>query len=246
MKQHRTNYGIDAPMVPILYVLVGCSALCISVIELIHDQKSGYWILIYALFMLSGGGFHLHTSLRGKFLIWSNVFAELKLPENARILDLGCGHGAVLIKAAKFLGGSGEAVGVDLWRKVDQSGNDMHATEKNALIENVSNKIQLITADMTELPLQEESFDFIFSSLAIHNIKSKEGRDDALREATRVLKPGGTLIIADISKTKEYMRTLQSLSFKNLSRQNTGWIGWWTGPWLSTYLIKATKAKNNL
>lgn len=242
MSRHRVSYGIDAPMVPIWYSAIGCILLVISVVILIGGQEWGFWLLAYGLIALTCATIYMHTTLRGKFLIWRSILSELKLPSNAKVLDMGCGHGMVLIMAAKHLGNDGKAVGVDLWRKVDQSGNDLHATERNADAESVSDKIQLITADMTHLPLEEARFDFVFSSLAIHNINSKEGRRQALLEALRVLKPGGTFVIADIMKTREYMQILQNTSMiKEVKRSNVGWTGWWTGPWVSTHIIKAIK-----
>ncbi|WP_429729188.1 SAM-dependent methyltransferase [Bacillus smithii] len=68
--------------------------------------------------------------MKGKFEIWEDIFSNLNIPENSKILDMGCGHGTVLIMAAKQLGKEGQAVGIDLWRKVDQSGNDRKATKK--------------------------------------------------------------------------------------------------------------------
>ena len=83
---------------------------------------------------------------------------------------MGCGRGAVLLMAAQHLT-TGRAVGVDLWRTVDQSGNSAEATRRNAVAEGVADRVELHTADMTALPFEGNSFDLVLSSLAIHNIR---------------------------------------------------------------------------
>src|SRR6476646_9743913 len=88
------------------------------------------------------------------------------------ILDLGCGRGAVLLLAAQHLT-TGRAVGVDLWRKEDQSGNAMEATRHNAVVEGVEDRVELQTADMTLLPFANDSFDLVVSNVAVHNVKGQ-------------------------------------------------------------------------
>src|SRR5205814_2168916 len=128
---------------------------------------------------------------------------RLGLRGDERILDLGCGRGAVLLMAAQHLT-TGRAVGVDLWRTVDQSGNSAEATQRNAIAEGVADRVDLHTGDMTALPFENNSFDVIVSSLAIHNISSRAGRDKAISEAVRVLRPGGRLLIVDVRGTGQY------------------------------------------
>ncbi|MED4885170.1 class I SAM-dependent methyltransferase [Bacillus smithii] len=241
--KRKGNYGIDAPFIPLSYALIGLVLLISSIVLIYRSHIWAFWLLVYSLFLLTCAFFFLHTSMKGKFEIWENIFSNLNIPENSKILDMGCGHGTVLIMAAKQLGKEGQAVGVDLWRKVDQSGNDRKATEKNAEIENVADKIVLHTADMMALPFQDNIYDYVFSNLAIHNIKNKQGREKAVREAFRVLKPGGTLVIVDIVRTKEYLNVLKDLSAANVSHTLAGWKGWWTGPWMPTHIIVAKKSK---
>jgi len=78
----------------------------------------------------------------GKFEIWAQLLDELKLQGNEHILDLGCGRGAVLLMVAGLLS-TGKAVGVDLWRSEDQSGNAMAVTGRNAALEEVEQRVGL-------------------------------------------------------------------------------------------------------
>ena len=113
-----------------------------------------------------------------KFIVWARVIDGLQLAGEV-VLDIGCGRGAVLILAAQRLQ-SGRAVGVDLWRKGDQSGNGAAATMRNAGLARVAEHVSVETADMTALPFGDGSFDVVFSSLAIHNVRKRDGRVAAI------------------------------------------------------------------
>src|SRR5207247_7325499 len=111
--------------------------------------------LLPVLFMLAILGSFLYTTLRGKFMVWAELLDQLNLRGDERILDLGCGRGAVLLLAAQHLT-TGRAVGVDLWRRVDQSGNSVEATRRNAIAEGVDDRVELHTANMMALPFEDD------------------------------------------------------------------------------------------
>jgi ubiquinone/menaquinone biosynthesis C-methylase UbiE len=94
---------------------------------------------------------------------------------------------------------------------------------------------------MTALPFGADSFDVVVSNVAIHNIKGRIGREKALDEAVRVLRPGGRLMIADLWATRGYQRHFNKLGMLSVARRSLGWRMWWSGPWLATRLITATK-----
>jgi arsenite methyltransferase len=230
-------YGVDAPfLLPVFGVLV-----FINVLEGWHSGS--IWPYVAAAFLTACAGFGLYASLRGKFVVWAELLDGLSLRGDERILDLGCGRGAVLLMAAQHLT-TGRAVGVDIWRKQDQSGNAEDATHRNAVAEGVSERIELHTADMTSLPFAGDSFDVIVSSVAIHNIKTGTGRDRAIDEAVRVLRPGGRMLIVDIFATGRYFARLTELGLSNVARRGLGMRLWWGGPWVPTHLVMATKPLN--
>lgn len=185
---------------------------------------------------LTQAGFFLHSTLRGKLLVWEREFDGLDLTGQERLLDLGCGRGAVLITAAQRLP-HGRAVGIDLWRSRDQSGNDPTVTLTNAAAAGVANRIGLCTADMTALPFPDATFDIVTSALALHNIPNAEGRAQALEEAVRVLRPDGRLLLADFRHTKEYRHHLGPAAH----RRSLGPNYWYGGPWAATILVTLTK-----
>ena len=154
-------------------------------------------------------------------MVWAELFRQLNLRGDERILDLGCGRGAVLLLAAQHLT-TGRAVGVDLWRKDDQSGNAAEATRRNAIAEGVADRVEIHTADMTALPFANGSFDLVVSNVAVHNVKGQPGRAKVIEEAVRVLRPGGRLLIADILGTGQYLNHLTRLGMLGAWPQEPG------------------------
>jgi arsenite methyltransferase len=181
----------------------------------------------------------IYATRSGKFHVWDRILDDLRLRGDETLLDMGCGRGAVLLAAAKRLP-HGRAIGVDLWRP-DQTENSQDGTLANAALEGVTDRVELHTADMTALPLADGSVDVIVSSLAIHNIPDRAGRQRALDEAVRVLRPGGRLAIADLWETRRHAARLRELGWRNVQRRNLGWRMWYGGPWFATRLVTATK-----
>ena len=227
-------YGIDAP-----YLLPIPAVLIIANVADGFISKS-LWPFLAAALVLGCSGLGLYASRRGKFVVWGELFRDLKLRGDERVLDLGCGRGAVLSLAAQHLT-TGRAVGVDLWRAKDQSGNAAEATRRNAVAEGVADRVELHTADMTVLPFANDSFDLVVSSVAIHNVKGQTGRNKVMEEAVRVLRPGGRLMLADIGGTSQYRKRLIKLGMRDVVRQSLGSRLWWSGRWLATRLVTAVK-----
>jgi ubiquinone/menaquinone biosynthesis C-methylase UbiE len=230
--RRRGSYGIDAPYGPALMAAMAVLYLVMAII-------SGRWrMFVLATFMLAILGFYLHGTLRAKFVVWAGLLDQLHLRGDERILDLGCGRGAVLLMAAQHLT-TGRAVGVDLWRSFDQSGNSLEATQRNAIAEGVADRVELHTANMTALPFADSSFDVVVSSLAIHNISRRADREKAIEEAVRVLRPGGRLMIADVRGTRQYQEQLARSGMKEVGRRRLGWL--WPAP-----LVTATKPERRV
>jgi SAM-dependent methyltransferase len=140
----------------------------LDIVDGVVTRSPGPFIGAALISIVAGLGWY--ASRRGKFVVWDRLLDQLNLRGDERLLDMGCGRGAVLLMAAQRLT-TGRAVGVDLWRVRDQSGNAADATERNARTEGVADRVELHTADMTALPFEPDTFDLVLSNIAIHNIK---------------------------------------------------------------------------
>jgi len=149
------------------------------------------------------------SSYYGKFRARNLLLDELQLAGNEALLDVGCGHGLLLIGAAKRLP-HGRVVGIDLWSQVDQGNNSREATLRNAALEGVPDRVEVQTGDMRKMPFADATFDTIVANLAIHNVPSREGRRQAISEIVRVLKPGGRVALMDFKKVGDYVSDLQA------------------------------------
>jgi SAM-dependent methyltransferase len=133
----------------------------------------------------------------------SRVYDELVARSGARpgdhVLDIGCGTGYLSRRAARAVTPGGHVVGIDPSLPVID-----YATRRAS----AACTFQLASAQA--LPYPDASFDVVVSGLAIHHVPADE-RPAALREAYRVLRPGGRLLIADIRRRPRHTRVAKPL-----------------------------------
>jgi ubiquinone/menaquinone biosynthesis C-methylase UbiE len=76
--------------------------------------------------------------------------------------------------------------------------------------------------------------------VAVHNISGRAGREKAVSEAVRVLRPGGRLLIADVRATRHHQAQLAKMGMNDVARR---WLGWRT--W-GRDLVTATKPEGTV
>jgi len=214
----KADYGIDAPttvrhilMVGVIAIIAGFVLCTIGYAGLAIEAT----LLVMGCLLLATAGLLIWSSKYGKLYERERLIDTLKLTGSENVLDIGCGRGLLLNGVARRLN-KGKAFGIDLWQVTDQSGNNPEAALANAKCENVADRVDVRTADMRNLPFPDKSMDAVISSIAIHNVPDKNGREKTVREIARVLKPKGRIAIQDFRNIDEYVNTLKDLGWDDV------------------------------
>ncbi len=147
------------------------------------------FILSYSVYQFAAFGGNYQSKIHDL------IVAKVNWDGKGKILDIGTGSGSLIIKLAKTFPKS-FLTGIDYW-----GGNWEYSKsqcQQNAEIEGVSDRIDFLKASAAELPFTDDEFDIIVSCLTFHEVKDRENKTEVIKEALRVLKPGGEFVFLDL------------------------------------------------
>jgi len=170
---------------------------------------------LYAYVMFSQRG--------GKFQdkVYNLIIQSLGAKFNGRILDIGSGNGMLAVKLAQQHC-EAEVVGIDYWGKEWEYSR--RVCEQNARAAGVDSRIHFQKGDAAALDFADDAFDGAISNLTFHEVRSVPDKRAVLREALRVVKPGGAFAFVDyfydtkyygeVSEFEGYLRDLKLSQFE--------------------------------
>ena len=207
---HGENYGSWMSN-PVFYVIGALLALSVVLAVLsfavFHITALGVVFVIAAVILLAlllwcawirrqyafGGGGMMER-------VHKTVLAHLNFDGQGSLLEVGCGSGALSIRAA-LTWPDAEVTGIDYWGAAYGYGQAM--CEKNAASEGAAARCVFKHGDANKLDFPDESFDAVVSNYVYHNVMGAD-KQALLLETLRVLKKGGVFALNDDMKPKMY------------------------------------------
>lgn len=203
----KTNYGNWIPKT-LMYLLWGTTAALFAVSLLLRfGLKSPAADTAFLILALAGAVMSVYMQICRRAFSFEGgnvmgqihrfVAGKLTWDGKGRLLDIGCGSGALSILCAKTWP-QAQVTGIDFWGKEWNYAKEQ--CEQNAAAEGVS--AAFLQGDAAALPFEDGSFDAAVSNFVFHEVRTQPDKRMVVREALRVVKKGGSFAFHDLFAQK--------------------------------------------
>ena len=152
--------------------------------------------------------------------VYQLIIQNLGDQVTGRILDIGSGNGILAVKLAQQ-NPEVKVTGIDNWGKEWEYSKSN--CERNAKVGQVEKRIRFQQGDAAKLAFNNGAFDAVVSNLTFHEVRSIEDKREAVRDALRVVKPGGRFAFIDYfydrkfyGKPSEFKTYLKNMKLSQL------------------------------
>ena len=213
-KRAKPDYGIGNPRaIRNLFIAGACAIAAGLAVPVFH--AGGFRIFLIGPTLLALGSLSLALSasmlaysLLGKFNVRNRMLKAIAWRGNETVLDIGTGSGLLAIGAAKHLK-TGTVAVAGSWDGEDASGCPLEAVQRNAEIEGVQDRLELVSGDPRNIGFVDNSFDAVLCLQGLDSMDAA-GLNLACREIARVLKPRGIAVAAGKSQMADCARAFKA------------------------------------
>ena len=207
-EQGKVDFGVWVPTKMIVIPAILCVIfLGLGFVHWAFMIPAGLFLIIAVYFAVSRHIFSADDS-RFQNRVQELVLDHVNWDGKGKVLDIGCGNGPLTIKLAQHFP-EAQIVGVDYWgKKWDYS---VHVCEENARLSGVDGRITFRSGSASALPYEDDSFDLVVSNLVFHEVQGVADKRTCIKEALRVLKPGGIFVFQDLFLLQAYFGTPEEL-----------------------------------
>jgi arsenite methyltransferase len=227
MEKERTEkpkYGLYAiKIIATLFSIIEIIGLVLLsaglfVFNNIYLTISGGVIAAFGIYMIVAHFLSLYVYVGVGVARFNRVAKLLELEGNEYVLDVGSGTGRTAVQVAKRLT-TGRLVGIDIWDKMELSGNSPERAYENAEIEGVKDKVEFKFGNVLEIPFDNNLFDIVTCSSILNNLPGEKNRVKALTEIFRVLKPTGKCMVLEPLRNFTMFCAFTPFAFFQLGRR---------------------------
>lgn len=133
------------------------------------------------------------------------MIERTRIGPGQRLLDIGCGTGRPAVRLAQTTGCSVTGISV--------SANQVEQANARAQQEGLSDRVRFQLTDAMELPFEDASFDAVW---AFESLLHMPDRAHVLRHAFRLLRPGGVLVLTDVTEQHPIPEEERTLVYRGL------------------------------